>query len=267
MDSNNAKHVLITGQNNYGQLGNNTTTNSTVLIPVNNEENTAEANGLDILPSGSRSLNNAGYIDEEGNVWTVGLNTYGQIGDDTVYQRMNIVQIGEIALKPEDIIFTMNINDEKQINAQIEDSFNVYIKDIEPGKLKYESLDKSVATVSADGKVNAVGIGNTLIKITDTTRNIEAAVYVKVIKAQEDMKYEPMVDGGSKHSVALKGDGTVWTWGYNKFGQLGNNSTISTDLQTQVLGKDGVGYLQDIQMIASGTNHVLALKNDGTVWS
>ena len=267
IDSNNTKHVLITGENTYGQLGNNTTANTTSLIPVKNSENTEEAKGLDILPTDSRSTDNTGYIDEEGSVWTVGLNTYGQIGDDTIYQRKNIVQVGEISLKAEDIIFTMNINDTKQINTHMEDSFNVYIKDVEATTLKYESLDKNIAEVSQTGVVTAKSVGNTLIKITDTERNIETAVYVKVIKNENDMKYQPMVDGGEKYSVALKGDGTVWTWGYNNYGQLGNNSTVTTEIPTQVKGYNAEGFLNDIQMIASGKNHVLALKEDGTVWA
>ena len=267
IDKQEEEHLLITGYNNYGQLGNNSTSNSTSLIPVNNEDNTEEKKTLDILPDDSRATNNTGYIDETGNVWTVGLNTYGAIGDDTLYQRKNIVQIGEISLIPEEIIFTMNPNDTKQIKVREEDSFNVYIYDIEIGKLEYESLNNDIAKVNNDGTVTAVGIGSTLIKVTDKEKDIQTAVYVKVIKDQEDMKYEPMVDGGSNHSVALKGNGTVWTWGYNKFGQLGNNGTATTEEPVQVLGKDAQGFLSDIQMIASGTNHILALNNDGTVWS
>ncbi len=266
-DESGVKHVLITGQNTNGSLGVGNTTNVTRLVPVMNTENTKEADGLDILQNDSRSFENTGYIDLEGNVWTAGLNTYGQIGDDTVYQRNNIVQIGDISLIADEIIFTMKPNESKQINTSIEDSFNVYIKDIKPGTLTYESLDESIATVNESGLVTAKSVGNTFIKITDTSRDIQTAVYIKVIKDQNDMKYEPMVDGGNKFSVALKGDGTVWAWGYNNYGQLGNNSTATSEIPSQVKGLDGEGFLTDIQMISCGTDHVLALKEDGTVWA
>ena len=36
------------------------------------------------------------------------------------------------------------------------------------------------------------------------------------------------IAGGDSHSLALKGDGTVWAWGANFYGQLGNNSTIGS---------------------------------------
>lgn len=120
---------------------------------------------------------------------------------------------------------------------------------------------KELLSWTLTGLVTAKGIGTTLIKIKDTDRNIETAIYVKVIKDQEDMKYEPMVVGGENHSIALKGDGTVWGWGNNKFGQLGIGSTITTEIPTKVNG------LQNVKMVASGSNHTLALKEDGTVWA
>jgi alpha-tubulin suppressor-like RCC1 family protein len=38
--------------------------------------------------------------------------------------------------------------------------------------------------------------------------------------------------GGVYHSVALKGDGTVWTWGDNSFGQLGNGTYTGSEATT-----------------------------------
>ena len=267
IDEQGKEHILITGYNGEGQLGNGTITNESSLIPVNNEDNTQEKEGLDILPDNSRSTNNMGYIDKQGNVWTVGLNTYGAIGDDTLYQRKNIVKIGEDLLIPEEFVFTMKQNDTKQINVDLENSFNVYIKEKEQLSLEYESLDTNIATVNEQGLVTAIGEGRTSIKVQDKTKNIQTVIIIKVLKNQENMKYEPMVTGGISHSVALKQDGSVWTWGGNTYGQLGNNSTATTEEPTQVLGKDGIGLLEDVKMVAAGHYHTLALKNDGSVWA
>jgi alpha-tubulin suppressor-like RCC1 family protein len=71
------------------------------------------------------------------------------------------------------------------------------------------------------------------------------------------------ISAGSDHTVALKNDGTVWTWGYNGSGQLGNGAALDESpnpTPTQVPGLSG------ITAIAAGTYHSLALKNDGTVW-
>lgn len=65
----------------------------------------------------------------------------------------------------------------------------------------------------------------------------------------------------ANYSLALKNDGTVWAWGVNASGQLGNGSTTPSAAPVQVLGLTG------ITAIAAGDNHALALKNDGTVWA
>ncbi len=64
-------------------------------------------------------------------------------------------------------------------------------------------------------------------------------------------------------NLALKSDGTVWAWGYNRWGQLGNGTGgPGTDRNTpvQVTGLTGV------KAVSGGYVHMLALKNDGTVW-
>jgi len=66
---------------------------------------------------------------------------------------------------------------------------------------------------------------------------------------------------GDYHTVALKDDGTVWSWGYNGQGQLGSGSTIDSDNPIAVTG------LTNVIAVAAGGRHTLALKSDGTVWA
>jgi hypothetical protein len=61
--------------------------------------------------------------------------------------------------------------------------------------------------------------------------------------------------------VALKSDGTVWTWGENGKGQLGDKTTTQRLTPVQVSGLSGV------TAVAAGFAHTLALKLDGTVWA
>ena len=68
-----------------------------------------------------------------------------------------------------------------------------------------------------------------------------------------------IASGGYSHSVALRADGTVWTWGYNGFGQLGHGDTTQRPTPTLVAGLTGVAA------IAVGYYHTLGLKSDGTV--
>ncbi|MCM8784649.1 MAG: hypothetical protein NC827_00120 [Candidatus Omnitrophica bacterium] len=73
------------------------------------------------------------------------------------------------------------------------------------------------------------------------------------------------IASGWDFSVALKKDGTVWTWGDNKYGQLGDGSTINRNYPLPV--KTEMKYLKDIIDIKAGAFHILALKKDGTVWA
>lgn len=66
--------------------------------------------------------------------------------------------------------------------------------------------------------------------------------------------------GGYAHSLALKSDGSVWAWGYNNAGQLGDGTTTQRLSPVQVSGLSG-GVA-----VAAGTSHSLTLKADGTVW-
>ncbi len=69
------------------------------------------------------------------------------------------------------------------------------------------------------------------------------------------------VAGGAYHALALKADGTVWAWGSNGNGELGNGTTTSTNNPTQVPGLSG------ITAVSGGRNYSLALKSDGSVWA
>ena len=79
---------------------------------------------------------------------------------------------------------------------------------------------------------------------------------------------EVMTATGYQHSAYLADDGTVWCWGENDFGQLGNNSTTDSNVPTQVrIGVGATQLLTDVIAIAAGYQHTFALRADGTVWS
>ena len=76
------------------------------------------------------------------------------------------------------------------------------------------------------------------------------------------------IAAGSLHSVALRTDGTVWTWGSNVYGQLGNNDNTLSNSNTpvQVTDAAGTGFLTGVVGVAAGGDFSMALKGDGTVW-
>ena len=71
------------------------------------------------------------------------------------------------------------------------------------------------------------------------------------------------VAGGNQHTAAIKTDGTLWTWGYNYYGQLGDNTT--TDRSTPVTTFAGGTNWK--QVSGGGYAHTAAIKTDGTLWT
>lgn len=74
--------------------------------------------------------------------------------------------------------------------------------------------------------------------------------------------YAAMVSAGAQHSVALRYDGTVWTWGINSSGQLGDGTAVARWSPVRTLG-----VLPDIVSVAAGRNHSLAVDIDGNVYA
>ena len=69
------------------------------------------------------------------------------------------------------------------------------------------------------------------------------------------------IAGGDTHTVALKSNGTVWAWGRNESGQLGDGTTTDRNSPVQI------NTLSDVIAIAGGGSRTVALKSDGTVWT
>lgn len=76
-----------------------------------------------------------------------------------------------------------------------------------------------------------------------------------------DTKTIASISAGKGHTLALKEDGTVWAWGRNIFGQLGDGTYDNQESPVQV------SDLSDIVEITAGNYHSLAIASDGTVWA
>jgi alpha-tubulin suppressor-like RCC1 family protein len=72
------------------------------------------------------------------------------------------------------------------------------------------------------------------------------------------------VSCGRTHVVAIKTNGTLWAWGYNGNGRLGLGDTTSRSSPVQI----GTGTTGDWSNVNCNiANHVLAVKNNGTLWA
>jgi alpha-tubulin suppressor-like RCC1 family protein len=85
-------------------------------------------------------------------------------------------------------------------------------------------------------------------------------------RSAPDVDHPPLtgavsIAAGAYHSLALEADGTVWAWGWNGYGQIGDGTQVSRSRPVRVPGLVGV------KAIAAGLFHSVAVKNDGSVWA
>lgn len=98
-----------------------------------------------------------------------------------------------------------------------------------------------------DNSNGQIGIGN---KIATITTPVQVTGITDVI----------WVSSSSYHAVAVKSDGTVWAWGRNVEGQLGDGTTTERLIPVQVTG------LNHVLMAEAGSTHTIALQDDGDVY-
>ena len=92
-----------------------------------------------------------------------------------------------------------------------------------------------------------------------------------ILLLQSSIAYSatPQIASGSQHNLAVKSDGTLWTWGLNSSGQLGDGTTEDRSTPVQI-GSDsswtavaaGGAYTS-----TGAVGHSMALKSDRTLWA
>ena len=168
----------------------------------------------------------------DGSVWAWGRNTFGELGDGSTTRRTNPVPV-------------LNLS----------------------GIVTIAAGGSHTVALKSDGSVWAWG-GNTYGQLGDgTTTDSTTPVQVKGVSGNGWLSDVTAVTGGVRYAVALKSDGSVWAWGYNASGQLGDGTTTDRTTPVQVKGVDGIGWLSDVVAIAAGGSHTVALKSDGSVWA
>jgi hypothetical protein len=73
------------------------------------------------------------------------------------------------------------------------------------------------------------------------------------------------IAGSGRHTVALREEGTLWTWGHNNYGQLGAGTTNNASTPQPIQPNER------LQAVAAGgtylVGHTVAWRADGTLWA
>jgi len=221
--------VMAWGYNLNGQLGLGDTLDRHTPQQVHGPGNVGFLTGITALTSGGNPLAGVSFslaLKNDGTVWGWGWNHYGQLGCGDTISRKFPVQVS-------------NLNGVIAIAGGGYHSFAL----------------KSDGTVWTWGRNyrGELGVGDTISTTTPVQvhgpGNIGFLTGIIAIGG-----------GGWGHTLALKNDGTVWSWGQNFYGQLGLGDTTDRHVPTQVA-------ITGITAISGGGGHSYVLKNDGTVWA
>lgn len=77
----------------------------------------------------------------------------------------------------------------------------------------------------------------------------------KPIKVMDDVIAVSCSNG---YVAAIKSDGSLWTWGMNSDGELGQGTTGNSATPAKVM--------EDVKYVSCGKHHTAAIKNDNTLW-
>ncbi|MCL2695633.1 MAG: hypothetical protein FWE69_04845 [Clostridiales bacterium] len=274
--------VWAWGYNAHGQLGNGTTVANNRAVPVEASPGTALSGVIAVAANTNHSL----ALKGDGTVWAWGRNDYGQLGDGTTMQSNSPVQVMALSGVPMDNVTAIAASAYHSLALKSDGTVYAW------GQNTYGQLGDGTATDSGNpvrvtalpgvplGDITAIDAGGThclALKDDGTVWAWGRNNFSQLGDGTKINRNNPVQVGGAlggvsaiaagnQYSLVLKDDGTVWAWGNNGNGDLGDGSTTERNTPVQVMLSAGEA-LNGIDAIAAGSGHNLALRSDDTVWS
>ncbi len=279
--------VLSWGANTGGTLGNGNTNPSFLPAPVLGLESSSGV--IALAPSTSFGL----VLKADGSVFGWGANFLGQLGDGTFDNHLapamvsgfgsgsGVIAIAaglshSVALKSDGSVWTWGSNNNSNLgNPAIVGPRNIPVPVVGLGSdvTSITAGGNFSLALKADGTIWAWGNNNKGQLGIGSTINQPVPVEVKGPGAIGFLAGVVAVSAppgsGGAFALALRNDGTVWAWGNNSNGQLGDGTTVNRTSPVQVKGIAGSGVLTDVsRIVAAGglsNPHAIALRTDGSV--
>jgi len=177
-----------------------------------------------------------------------------------------------LALSPDGNVYAWGANDRGQAGLGAASKPSSYILPVKgpggdaPGSRRLLLASLIVTRLRATARFGRGGPMTAVSWGTPRLKTVPAPVQVKGLGGNGVLSDILAIAAGGQTSLALRADGTVWSWGVNNKGQLGNN--VATKYSAPPLQvKAQLGDLSGMKAIAGGSAHCLALKADGTVWA
>jgi len=261
------KEVYVAGDNDCGGLGQNNVTDysSPVQIPGTTWE------------SGSGSYQNTGLIKTDGTLWMIGKNQHGQIGlndrgpgnstarsspvqvPGTTWSKVSGGHSHMLALKTDGTIWSWGYNAQGQLgnNTNAQRSSPVQIPGTTWSDICADSKNsygiKTDGSLWSWGKASSGELGNN----NKTQRS--SPIQVGSSGAPSSFTWASIY-GVFESAHGIKTDGTLWSWGYNGQGQLGQNNKTNYSSPKQIPGTTW-------SKVRGGESSAFAIKTDGTLWA
>jgi alpha-tubulin suppressor-like RCC1 family protein len=216
------------GKNTNGELGNNSTADSSVPILV---DMTGVLAGKAIVQIAAGQGCSA-VLDSTGKVYAWGQNNYGQLGDGTTTESHVAVAVDTSGVLSGKVVSQLSLGASHSL------------------------------VLTSDGMVFAWGMNlrGQLGNGTTTSSSSPVAVDVSGVLASKTIT---SLAGGYTHSLALASDGTVYAWGADEYGMLGNASVAVQSYTAVAVDTTGVLSGKTVSAIAAGLYNSLALTSDG----
>lgn len=260
--------LWVWGQNGNGQLGNNSTADTSTPVQT-------VSSGTNWQQISMGYSNVSAGIKTDGRLWTWGSNLNGELGDNTTIAKSSPVQtIGAATnwrqvscnitsihgIKTDGTLWCWGLNVFGTLGTNNTTNRSSPVQTISTGT-NWTSVSANwgyaVAALKTGGTLWTWGYNVTgNLGINNT---INQSSPVQTISTGTNWASVSM---GQGNCAGIKTDGTLWIWGSNSNGELGDNTRISKSSPVQT-----IGAATNWSQVSCGAGHTAAIKTDGTLWT
>jgi RHS repeat-associated protein len=202
-------------------------------------------------------------LGQRGNGTTISSSSPGQVGTDTHWASVAVGATHVVALKTDGTIWTWGGNSYGQLGQGTSDT-SAHATPTQVGSANNWTLvtagDNHTFGIQSDGSLWSWGY-NSFGQLGQATSDTNPHPTPTRVGTSTSWLNALSASGGYEHSLVVRADGTLWAWGYNGNGQLGDGTV------TQRTAPEQIGTGTNWNRVRGGYFHTIATKADGTLWA